>query len=232
MARNGAPHGTVLIAGHQSGGRGRMGRCFQSPAGLGVYLSVILRPGCAPEKLMHLTCAAGVAMTEAIRQVAGITPGLKWINDLVYDKKKLGGILTELAIEPKTGLTDYAIIGIGINCRQTPPDFPPELQSMATSLSAIIGMDIDCAAVAAAMVEALWKTDKLLLSHKTQLMDDYRSLCITLGQQVSIHSNSDVRYAKAIALDDDGGLIVAFDDGHVQTVNSGEVSVRGMYGYI
>ena len=90
LAKEGAPHGTVLIAGHQTGGRGRMGRTFQSPAGAGVYLSVILRPNCEPAQLMHLTCAAGVAMMDAVEAVSGIRPQVKWINDLVIHSKKTG----------------------------------------------------------------------------------------------------------------------------------------------
>ena len=107
LAAAGAPHGTVLIAGHQTGGRGRMGRSFHSPAGLGIYLSVILRPECAPGDLMHLTCAAAVAMCDAVENAAGFRPGIKWTNDLVYGKRKLGGILTELAFG-SSGRVDYA----------------------------------------------------------------------------------------------------------------------------
>ena len=98
LAKQGAPQGTVLVAGNQSAGRGRMGRSFQSPDGQGVYLSVILRPNCAPAELMHLTCAVGVAMINAVETVCSIRPQLKWINDLVIGSKKLGGILTELSL--------------------------------------------------------------------------------------------------------------------------------------
>ena len=113
MAKEGAPHGTVLVAGYQAGGRGRMGRTFQSPAGEGMYLSVILRPGCTPDRLMHLTCAAGVAACEAVEAVCGIRPQVKWINDLVLGDRKLGGILAEMSLDQ--GVVDYAVIGIGIN---------------------------------------------------------------------------------------------------------------------
>ena len=123
LAKEGAPHGTVLIAGQQTGGRSRMGRTFQSPAGMGVYLSVILRPNCDPQQLMHLTCAAGVAMVEAVKRVCGILPQVKWINDLVVSGKKLGGILTEMSVDQ--GMVEYAIIGIGINCLQQKEDLHP-----------------------------------------------------------------------------------------------------------
>ena len=112
MAKQGAPHGTVVIAGSQSAGRGRMGRSFTSPPDAGLYLSVVLRPNCPAEALMHLTCAAAVAGCDAVEAVCGIRPDIKWTNDLVFGSKKLGGILTELSINSATGLVDFAIIGI------------------------------------------------------------------------------------------------------------------------
>ena len=95
MAKQGAAHGTVLIAGHQTDGHGRRGRSFHSPAGSGIYMSVLLRPNCIPTELMHLTCAAAVAMCNAVERTAGVRPGIKWTNDLVFQKRKLGGILPE-----------------------------------------------------------------------------------------------------------------------------------------
>ena len=232
LARQGAPHGTVLLAGKQTAGRGRLGRSFDSREGMGVYLSLILRPNCKPEKLMHLTCAAGVAMCGAIVETAGIQPQLKWINDLVFDRKKLGGILTELSIDPETGLVDFAIVGIGINCRQTVEDFPPQLRDMAASLSAVAGTDVSPARLAAAMVEALWQMDKTLLTEKSRIMTAYKEHCITLGKDIQVLRGDTVRCGKAVDMDEDGGLWVAFPDGSRELINSGEVSVRGMYGYL
>lgn len=232
LARTGAPHGSVLIAGYQTAGRGRMGRSFSSPDGLGVYLSVILRPNCSPAQLMHLTCASGVAMSDAVFAASGIRPQLKWINDLVYDRRKLGGILAEMALDSKTGLVDYAVVGIGINCSQSPEDFPPEIQNIATSLRISTGKEVSPARLAAAMVEQLVCMDRILLPEKTALMDRYRALCITLGQDITVHRYSTVRPGKAIGMDDDGGLLVAYPDGSTETVSSGEVSVRGLYNYI
>ena len=138
LAPQGIPGGTVLIAGEQVGGRGRMGRSFHSPKGTGVYLSMLIRPDCRPDQIMHLTCAAAAAMVEAIEEAAGFRPSIKWTNDLVYGRQKLGGILTELGLGAQ-GL-DYAIIGIGINCLQEKEDFPQELQDMAASLSMVAGI--------------------------------------------------------------------------------------------
>jgi BirA family biotin operon repressor/biotin-[acetyl-CoA-carboxylase] ligase len=230
IAREGAPHGTVLIAGHQTGGRGRMGRSFSSPVGMGLYLSVILRPGCAASELMHLTCAAGIAACEAVENTCGIRPGIKWINDLVLNSRKLGGILTEMSVDPKTGLVDFAVIGIGINCLQSPEDFPPELQEIAISLKAA-GNTPDMAQLAAKLILALYDMS-LHLQDQERIMTAYRQDCITLGRQVVILRADAKQYGTALDVDKDGALVVRLTDGSVCAVNSGEVSVRGLYGYV
>lgn len=227
LAQSGAMHGTCVLAGTQSGGRGRMGRHFSSPAGMGVYLSVILRPECKPKELMHLTCCAGVAMCDAVEQAAGIRPQIKWINDLVVNRKKLGGILTELSVG-KNGLVDYAIIGIGINCCQQTEDFPTELREIATSL-ALIRKPVSPAELAGQMLQALYAMD---ITQKAEIMHRYKADCLTLGQQVTVLRGGKAYCGKAIDLDADGGLIVELSNGQTETVSSGEVSVRGMYGYL
>jgi len=230
LAAAGAPQGTTVIAGQQTAGRGRMGRSFSSPEGMGVYLSLILRPACKPEQLMHLTCAVAVAVCHALERTAGIRPGIKWINDLVLEKRKLGGILTELSISPTTGLVDYAIVGIGINCLQETEDFPQELQSIATSLRLATGKAIPPESVAAAMVEKL--ADMALFTQKAQIMDRYKANCITLGQDIQLLRADTIRYGKAVDLDENGSLIVEFPAGNREIISSGEASIRGMYGYI
>lgn len=231
LAAEGASHGTVVIAGHQNGGRGRMGRSFHSPAGLGIYLSVILRPDCAPTQLMHLTCAAAVAMCDAVEMAAGFRPGIKWTNDLVYGKRKLGGILTELSLGADH-YVNYAIVGIGINCLHTKQDFPAELQDMAGSLAMISPTPVDTAKVAAAMIDDLYFMSQYLLTDKAAIMDRYRADCVTIGQAVSIHRFDEVRHGTAMGVDDEGALLVRFPDGHTEPVAAGEVSIRGMYGYV
>ena len=232
LARQGAPHGTVLIADRQTGGHGRMGRSFHSPGGVGIYFSILLRPDCAPGELMHLTCATAVAMCEAVEKAAGFRPGIKWTNDLVHGKQKLGGILTELGLSAKGGV-DYAIIGIGINCCQRSQDFPEEIRNIAASLAMVTGTEIDRAKVSAAMMDALFRMDTHLLTGKETMLEQYRKDCITIGQEASLLRVGDpVRHGKAVDMDDTGALIVEFADGHVEAVNSGEVSVRGMYGYL
>lgn len=233
MALSGAPHGTVLIADRQTGGKGRRGRSFLSPAGAGIYMSVILRPDCMPTDLMHLTCAAAVAMCDAVEAAAAFRPGIKWTNDLVMNGRKLGGILTELSLNPKTGKVIFAIIGIGINCHQAVRDFAPEIQEFAGSLDMFSRERTDRAKTAACMLLALDAMSRELLTGKETALTRYRRDCVTIGRDVClVRSDECVHYGKALDVDTDGSLVVRFTDGRVEAVSSGEVSVRGMYGYL
>lgn len=231
LARQGAPHGTVLIAQRQTGGRGRLGRSFSSPAGVGVYFSMLLRPSCPPQALMHLTCAVGEAMCGAVERAAGFRPGIKWTNDLVWGRKKLGGILVELSLD-SGGRTDYAIAGIGINCHQQLQDFPQELRDKAASLEMVTGSPVSRAALAASMAQCLYEMDCSLFSGKEAMLARYRKDCITIGKEISLVRGEEVRRGTALDVDDLGALVVRYPDGTVEHVNSGEVSVRGMYGYV
>ncbi len=230
MAAAGAPEGTVVIAGCQTGGRGRLGRSFSSPAGLGLYLSVILRPGCKPQKLMHLTCAAGVAACQAVEAACGLHPGIKWANDLVHGRRKLGGILTELGFD-SLGNVAWAVVGIGINCDHQPEDFPQELRPMAASLAMATGRAVNPMALAGQLVQSLYAMNAELMA-PGPWMARYRGLCITLGQPISIHRGDEIRHGKAVSVADDGSLLVEYSDGSRGAVSSGEVSIRGMYGYL
>lgn len=231
LAADGAPHGTVVLSDHQTVGHGRRGRSFLSPPGVGLYLSILLRLACPPTRLMHLTCAAGVAMCDAVEKSVGFRPGIKWTNDLVSGRRKLGGILTELRLNSQ-GLVDYAIVGIGINCCQTSLDFPPEIREIAGSLSMVTGHAVDRFRVAAAELEALYAMSQGLLTRQEAMLEQYRKDCITIGQEISLVRGEEVRHGKALDVDDEGALVVLFPDGHTEVINSGEVSVRGMYGYV
>ncbi len=225
LAMEDAPAGTIIIAGTQTAGRGRLGRNFSSPENMGIYLSVILRPDCLPQELMHLTCAAGVA---AVKAIDNPSVSIKWTNDLVIDKRKLGGILTELSIDPFTQKVAWVVVGIGINCCQRQWQFPEEIRHMACSLN----LDWqDVPELTADLVRALYEMDQNLLSNKAEMMDQFRERCITIGSQISIVRGEDIRHGKAVWVNDDGGLVVEYADG-AETVTSGEVSIRGMYGYV
>lgn len=230
MAYEGCPSGTCILAGKQTNGQGRMGRSFSSPDGMGVYLSCILRPNCKPEQLMHLTCAAAVAAADAVKDAAGVDCGIKWTNDLVVGTKKLGGILTALQIDPNTGLVSAAILGIGINCLQSKGDFPPELRDMATSL-AMHTKRCDPAALAAALIRRLQQMDGQL-REKKQIMASYKARCVTLGKEVSWLAGDTLHHGTALDLDENGGLVLQLSDGTTKIAAFGEVSIRGMYGYV
>lgn len=231
LAREGASHGTALCADRQTGGRGRLGRSFLSPPGVGVYLSILLRPDCMPESLMHLTCAAAEAMCDALENTAGFRPGIKWTNDLVYGKRKLCGILTELGLA-ENGRVDYAVVGIGVNCCQKPGDFPPELRDTAASIAMVTGREPSRERLAAAMLDALYRMDETLFSGREETMARYRRDCVTIGQEISLLKTDTVRHGKALDVGSDGALIVEFSPGQREAVSSGEVSIRGMYGYL
>lgn len=227
----GIPEGTLAVADCQTGGRGRLGRSFQSPKGVGIYMSVLLRPNCPPENLMHLTCAVAVAMCDAVEAAAGCRPGIKWTNDLVMNHRKICGILTELAMTQE-GTVDHAIIGVGINCCQQETDFPEEIRKTAGSLAMVTGQDISRPKVAAAMMEAFAKMNDGLFTGKEEMLARYKQDCITLGQEISLVRGEEVRHGTALDIGPNGDLIVRFTDGTVAPVASGEVSVRGLYGYV
>ena len=159
-----------------------------------------------------------------------IRPGIKWINDLVCGRKKLGGILTELSIDPKTGFVEYAGVGIGINCNQRPEDFPPELRAIACSAAMSAGHSVDRSRLAAELIRQLEKLSRDLLKTSV-IMDRYRRDCVTIGCEITVIQGDTRQNGKALSVQDDGSLLVAFSDGHTASVNSGEVSVRGLFGY-
>ena len=201
-------HGQCVIADHQTAGRGRLGRSFASPKGQGLYLSVVLK---TPPSFL-LTPMAAEAVRRAVSKETGLSPSIKWINDLVCGGRKLCGILTELS-------GDYAIIGIGLNCRGIPHE-------VATSVEAE-GAACDRSRLAAAIIRelsTLWGT--------THWLTDYKRHCLTIGQDVQLVQNDTVRYGHVDDLDDTGALLVTLPDGSHERIFSGEVSVRGLYGYI
>ena len=232
LAGAGAPEGTCVLAERQTGGRGRLGRSFSSPGGMGVYLSVILRPDARPDALMHLSACAAEAGAEAVEKQTGLRPGIKWVNDLVAGGKKLSGILTELSVELESGRVQYAVVGIGVNCCQRESDFPPEIADIATSIAIQTGKDPDRNSLAAALIRAISRLSDELISNRADWMERYRTRCVTLGKPVKVLWPDGAREAFAVGLNDYAALEVEYPDGTRATVSSGEVSVRGMYGYL
>lgn len=228
LARSGAPEGTVVIARSQTAGRGRLGRSFHSPMDTGLYFSLILRPHCPADRLMHLTCATAVAACKAVARSCGLRPGIKWINDLTVDSKKLGGILTELSFG-SDGTVSSAIIGIGINCQLEA--VPEELQNLACSVSDFTDKT-DIPALAAALILELEAMNRMLLTDQSAIMEQYRQSCVTVGRQVRVISAAGTEIGVAEQVNDDGSLQVKLANGQRKNVNSGEVSVRGLWDYL
>lgn len=232
-ASEGVVDGTVAVADTQTGGRGRRGRSFESPAGKGVYLSALLRPPVEPDRLLPITGFVAVAMCNAVERVAGARPKIKWANDLVLGGKKLAGILTELSMEGESGALQYVIIGIGVNVAQTRGDFAPELENIATSLNLETGKEIARAELAAAMIEELDALYQALLRHRlTPYLDAYRRDCLTIGSEVQLLWEDVHEKVLALGVDDNLGLQVVRANGAEATIRTGEVSVRGLYGYV
>ena len=230
LAVSGAPEGTVILADSQSAGKGRRGRSFHSPAGSGIYMSVLLRPNCKPEQLMHLTCAVAVEACRAIEAVVGVTPQIKWVNDLLWQGKKLAGILTAVSAQPDTGLVKWAVIGIGINCSHC--DFPPDVAAIATTLEDVCQKPIHRAALTAELIRRLEILSRTLIPEQRAYMEEYRKNCVVIGKDVRLIRGEECQNARVVDITDDGALLALLPDGTKQTVNSGEVSLRGAENYV
>ena len=228
LAANGAPDGTAVLSLKQTAGRGRRGRSFLSEPG-GLYLSFLMRPQEPAEALLHLTALAGLCVCTAVKQVTGMQAGIKWPNDPVLNGKKLCGILTELSVSLETQEPEYVVIGIGINCNQT--QFPQELD-MATSLRIEAGRPADVNAIAAALLLELSRMRREFLSRKSDWIAAFSQNCLTVGKDIQILRAGTVRQAKATGIGPDAELLVEYPDGTSGSVSSGEVSVRGLYGYV
>lgn len=228
LAAEGAPEGTAVLTVRQTAGKGRRGRVFVSPPG-GLYFSLILRPYEKPESLMHLTAMTAVAAARAVQAVCGVYPGIKWTNDLTLNGKKLCGILTEISLEAESRVVESAVIGIGINCARAP--LPPEIAAMSTCLEDVCGETIDRNRLAAALISALYEMKQNLFSAKDAWLQEFSEHCVTLGQDVKLIRGDTVFPAHADGIDAQAGLLVTYPDGRTDAITSGEVSVRGLYGY-
>lgn len=234
LAQTDAPDGLAVTADSQTAGRGRMDRSFQSPKGSGIYLSVLLRPSLPPDRLPPVTALAGVAVCAAVERVCGVRPGLKWPNDPVLEGKKLCGILTEASLEAETGRLQSMVLGIGINVAQRPEDFSPEVREMAISLLQALGKRVSRPQLTAALLEELDRAyDALLAGDLSEYLAAYRRDCVNLGKTVQLipFGGGERETAETVGVDDEFDLVVRGADGKERTVRSGEVSVRGLWGY-
>ena len=222
LARQGAAEGTVVLARQQTAGRGRRGRSFQSPAGLGLYGSVLLRS--SPEDAPRIPALAATAVRRAIRRSCGLSCGIKWPNDLVLSGRKVCGILAEALPGPEGSL--WVVVGIGINVCQRREDVLPE-----ASLSMIAGAEMDRTALETAFLEELESLRRELPQETAERRQEYSAACLNLGRRVRVLRPDGERSALAVSLTPDYGLAVRYDDGTEEVLRSGEVSVRSLYGY-
>ena len=212
----------LIVAETQSGGRGRMGRSFFSPAGAGIYMTYLWHPDAAAADAVSVTTAASVAVVRALGAFDTLRHAdvrIKWVNDIYLDGKKLCGILTEAVTDAATGRVRSMLVGIGINVR--PTAFPPELADIATCLGA--SAPPREALIAQILIELL----RILRdSDPNAHMPEYRARSLVIGRQVNTVCAGVVLPATVLDIDRTGGLVVRRDDGSVEVIHSGEVSLR------
>ena len=220
----GCPEGTLVITETQLGGRGRLSRGWFSPVAKGLWFSVVLRPPFPPQEAPKCTLMAAVALNRAIRDVTGISCGIKWPNDILCNGRKLVGILTEMSAEMDA--INHIVIGMGINVNIDASEIPPELKTIATSVSIETGAEVSRIDL---FIKVLERLEEIYLQVKTGgfsvVLDAWRQESITLGRMVNVIGLDKSFVGKAIDIDNDGALLVETEQG-VERVLAGDVSIR------
>ncbi|MCX7927356.1 MAG: biotin--[acetyl-CoA-carboxylase] ligase [Candidatus Omnitrophica bacterium] len=222
-ANRGAPEGTLVVAEAQTKGRGRLGRTWYSPSYCGLYFSVILRPKLKLEKLGIITLLSGVSVCEAIKKAVDISVALKWPNDILIDFKKVGGILTEVHLPVQH--MPVVVVGIGLNVN-TPKSCLPS-QAVSLRLFAKHNLKhLNRTLILQEILRCLEKNYFLLGSKKENLiLEKWRTMNITLGEQVRIKTHFDILEAQAVDIDEDGGLLVRTAEGRLCKFVIGEIEM-------
>jgi BirA family biotin operon repressor/biotin-[acetyl-CoA-carboxylase] ligase len=240
LAAAGAPEGVVLVADHQTAGRGRLDRTWQAPSGGSLLVSVLLRPPLPVSDAHLLTTAVGVSAVAACREVTGVDPGLKWPNDLVLPgaddrsrtgaDRKLGGILAESVIEG--GTLSAVVVGLGLNVNWS-PDLPEDLAAIAVALNQVVGHEVDREDLLVALLQGLDRRYREILDDfevadsaldgRRALMAEARTLSATLSRRVRADLGVEQVEGMAVALTDEGALVVETDRGDRRTVIAGDV---------
>ncbi|MGI5851293.1 MAG: biotin--[acetyl-CoA-carboxylase] ligase [Caldicoprobacterales bacterium] len=223
LSVNNAGHGTTIVAEEQTQGRGRFGRDFFSPSDSGIYMSIILKPQLSMENAVLITTAAAVAVSQAIEKTTGLSPWIKWVNDIFIDDRKVCGILTEAVTNFESGMMDSVVVGIGINVKTKKDDFPPELQDIAGSLFNNKDKPLRNR-LAGEIINNLLNIGKNL--EDRSFMKAYKQRSMVLGHHILYKKDNLWQEAYALDIDDYGGLIVQRPDGQKITLNSGEVSIK------
>lgn len=224
-----APQGTAYIADRQTSGKGRRGHEWESPAGTNAAFSFLLRPDFAPSRASMLTLVAGMAVAKAVLRLTDLPVKIKWPNDIVISGKKICGILTEMSAEIER--ISYVVVGIGININNDA--FPDNIKDVATSLKIESGHELHRADVVKEVLQAFAEYYEKFAKtgDMTELIDEYNSMLINAGKKVQI-LGKDSFVGEAQGIDEEGRLLVKDEKGNIQAVMSGEVSVRGVYGYV
>ena len=225
MARGGATEGTLVIAETQENGRGRKGRSWVSFPKGGIYLSLILKPNLMPSQVVQIPLIAGVAMTKAIRETVSLKPMIKWPNDIIIGKKKVGGILTEMSSEIDG--VNYVVLGVGLNVNMPTSVFSEDIFDIATSLIFECGKNTSrTKLVQGFLCEFELIYTKFLVHGFGSVRDEWKELNNTIGSQVKISGNGKDIEGEAIDIDADGFLLVRKDNGNISRIISGDVSLR------
>lgn len=230
IAEDGADDGTLTVADEQTGGKGRRGRHWETPKGTNIAMTLLLRPDIRPEHASRLTLLMAMAVAQGIRQVTGLEAGIKWPNDVVVHGKKVCGILTEMNTE--VDYINYVVIGTGINVNQE--HFPEELQQIAGSLCVELGDKVSRAELAACIMEHLELLYETFLKTEdlSELYQEYNALCVNRGHQIRVMEPGNEYTGTTDGINERGELVVRKENGETVCVYAGEVSVRGLYGYV
>ena len=223
-ARNGAPHGLVIAAAHQTAGRGRMGRDFYSPADTGIYFSVLLRPKIKPEDCLLITTAAAVACARVLEQYTDSPVKIKWVNDIYVDDRKICGILTEASFRTPSDI-DYAVLGIGINLAPPKDGFPEDILHKAGTLFHEEASDLR-GRIAAEVLNAFFKIYKNLESRSH--VKEYQKRSYLDGKHIDVIKHDRIIPATALEICDDLTLKVRYEDGSLEHLSTGDVSIRNL----
>lgn len=230
LAEEGKPSGTLAVADRQTQGKGRRGRTWNSPKGTSVYMTLLLRPDILPRDVSPLTLVMGLSAAEALEETLGLKAGIKWPNDIVVSGKKICGVLTEMSAQ--MDYIEYLVIGIGINVNTQ--EFPEEIRKMATSAALELGHSVSRAEIAAAVLRCFEKNygTYLKTGDLRELLDVYREKMVNYNREVKVMGSDAAFTGVARGINEAGELLVERPDGDITAVSGGEVSVRGLYGYV
>lgn len=229
LAEEGYPHGTVVLADSQTGGKGRQGRGWYSPPGKNIYMSIILRPQQAWDDkgaLSILTIMAAVAVSEAIEKKSAIPVRVKWPNDLMVSDegvfKKAGGILAEARFMGNECL--FAVVGIGINVNLLRKDIPSEIIESATSLRLASSKDLDRSELMEGILRSFdeWY-GHLMEGQKERIITKWKEISLTIGKDVKAIKGGKVIKGLAVDIDEDGKLLLQLSSGEIRRIDSGDI---------